>query len=302
MTDISAWSKTASANNSASPDGFPESMPPSGVNDSAREAMASIREFYEAIEWRDWGHTYTYGSATTFTTSSGDADTTAIYLVGRRIRAVGSGTGTIYGRISASSHSGSTTVTCVWDSGSLSNEALTFSVAPDVTGRPDGDGGWQTYIPMTAFASDTEIELDALTGADWRFEIYDMVPSADANLRLDMATVSTYLLRSFAWIQEDGAALAAAYMDLTGTVESSLTITYGGVSGFVEILGAANSSVRTSIVSDLVYENSAGNFVRDHKMGKDATGAATMAKMKIYPSTGNLGTAGFYHVLKRIVV
>ena len=42
MSAVSSWDTTAANNNSASPDGFPESMAPSGLNDSAREVMASI--------------------------------------------------------------------------------------------------------------------------------------------------------------------------------------------------------------------------------------------------------------------
>lgn len=47
MSEVSSWSTTAASNNSASPDGFPEAMAPSGVNDSARELMAAIKR------WRD---------------------------------------------------------------------------------------------------------------------------------------------------------------------------------------------------------------------------------------------------------
>lgn len=42
MADVSTWSTTAASNNSASPDGWPESMLPSGVNNSARENMAQV--------------------------------------------------------------------------------------------------------------------------------------------------------------------------------------------------------------------------------------------------------------------
>lgn len=48
MADVSAWSTTASSNNSVSPDGFPENMAPSGVNDSAREVMAAVARWYSA--------------------------------------------------------------------------------------------------------------------------------------------------------------------------------------------------------------------------------------------------------------
>ena len=45
MTDISAsnWSPTDASNNSAAPDGAPEGMPPSGVNDTMRAIMGADR-------------------------------------------------------------------------------------------------------------------------------------------------------------------------------------------------------------------------------------------------------------------
>jgi hypothetical protein len=48
MSDIetSNWSETAASNNAAPPNGMPEGMAPSGVNDSGREIMAAIK--------RDW--------------------------------------------------------------------------------------------------------------------------------------------------------------------------------------------------------------------------------------------------------
>ena len=67
-------------------------------------------------EWVDLKDTPTYVNATQFTVAT---DKTANYHVDRRIRATDSST--IYGRISASSFPASvTTVTVVWDSGSLS--------------------------------------------------------------------------------------------------------------------------------------------------------------------------------------
>ena len=56
------------------------------------------------------------------------ADHTDTYHVGRRVRAVGTTTGTIYGTITVSAFSTDTTITVEFDSGSLSNESLTISV------------------------------------------------------------------------------------------------------------------------------------------------------------------------------
>lgn len=46
MSDVQSWSTTASSNNSASPNGWPENMAPSGINNSARENMAAIAKWY----------------------------------------------------------------------------------------------------------------------------------------------------------------------------------------------------------------------------------------------------------------
>lgn len=49
MSDISQYSTTAANNNSASPNGFPENMAPSGLNDSAREVMRAIAAWYKDL-------------------------------------------------------------------------------------------------------------------------------------------------------------------------------------------------------------------------------------------------------------
>lgn len=137
---ISQWSTTP-ANNASITDGtfgninFVEGQAPSTVNDSVRSAMAHIRADYEAGGWTPLGHTAAYVGATQFKIAG--VDVSAHYPVGRRVRAVASTPGTIYGRVSAVSFSTDTTVTVQWDSGSLSNEALVVSVGRMTsTGQP----------------------------------------------------------------------------------------------------------------------------------------------------------------------
>ncbi len=49
MADISQtnWSETDANNSQAAPDGFPEGMPPSGVNDAARAVMGAVKRFWD---------------------------------------------------------------------------------------------------------------------------------------------------------------------------------------------------------------------------------------------------------------
>ena len=125
---LSAWSSTPASNNASPPNGWPEGMAPSAINDTGRQMMADLRAWYEDAQWIDLGHTCTYASGTQFTIGGG-VDRTGTYEVGRRVRAIGSLTTTIYGTISAAAYSAPTnTITVVWDSGSLQNETLSISL------------------------------------------------------------------------------------------------------------------------------------------------------------------------------
>ena len=131
MSGIKDYSSTAGSNTSIGGISIAEGMLPSNINDAFRGLTADIREWYNDSQWVIYGDgdstfTIAYASATSFTVSG--VNVTSFYHVGRRIKAIGSSTGTIYGSISATTFSTNTTVTVTWDSGSLSNETLTIYV------------------------------------------------------------------------------------------------------------------------------------------------------------------------------
>lgn len=80
---LKLYSTTPGSNNSAPPDGWPEGMAPSAVNNSARQMMAQLAEWYRDAEWIDYGDTL-LGAAGQIYTISGDVTTR--YRVGRAIR------------------------------------------------------------------------------------------------------------------------------------------------------------------------------------------------------------------------
>lgn len=65
MSEISSndWSETDASNNQSPPNGFPEGMMPSGVNDGARAIMGAVKRFWDRIN----GVYATGGSATAYT-------------------------------------------------------------------------------------------------------------------------------------------------------------------------------------------------------------------------------------------
>ena len=132
MAGIKDYSTTAANNTTIGSINTAEGMLPSNINNAFRGLAAEIREWYNDSQWviygdGDNGFTITYASATSFTVSA--VDVTTYYHVGRRVKAVGSATGTIYGTIATTTFSTNTTVTVTWDSGSLSNEAITIYLA-----------------------------------------------------------------------------------------------------------------------------------------------------------------------------
>jgi len=131
MAGIKDYSSTASNNTSVGGVSIAEGMLPSNINNAFRAVTADIREWYNDAQWVIYGdgdaaHTFAYVSATSFTVAG--SDVTTFYHAGRRIKAVGSSTGTIVGTISSSSFSSNTTVNVTWDSGSLQSETLVIYV------------------------------------------------------------------------------------------------------------------------------------------------------------------------------
>ena len=131
MAGIKDYSSTASNNTSVGGVSIAEGMLPSNINNAFRAVTADIREWYNDSQWVIYGDgdgsfTAAYASATSFTING--VNVTGFYHADRRIKAVGSSTGTIYGTIASSSFSSNTTVNVTWDSGSLSSETLTIYV------------------------------------------------------------------------------------------------------------------------------------------------------------------------------
>tara|TARA_S200000501_G_scaffold242061_1_gene226773 strand:+ start:830 stop:3121 length:2292 start_codon:yes stop_codon:yes gene_type:complete len=131
MAGIKDYSSTASNNTSVGGVDIQEGMLPSNINNAFRAITADIREFYNDSQWVIYGdgdgsHTFAYVSGTAFTVAG--ANVTSFYHAGRRVKAVGSSTGTIVGTIASSSFSTDTTVNVTWDSGSLQNESLVIYV------------------------------------------------------------------------------------------------------------------------------------------------------------------------------
>jgi len=128
MAGIKDYSTTSANNISLNGIDTNEGMLPSLLNNAIRNLMANTREWYNDSQWVIFGdgngaYTSAYASSTSFTING--VNVTSTYHAGRRIKLTAGTPGTIFGTISSSTFSTNTIVNVTWDSGSLSNEAIT---------------------------------------------------------------------------------------------------------------------------------------------------------------------------------
>ena len=132
MSGIKDYSTTQASNTTLNGISVAEGMLPSNLNNAIRALMKNTREWYNDAQWVIYGDgdaafTSAYASASSFTING--VNVTAFYHAGRRVKIIGSSTGTVYGTISSSSFSSNTTVNVTLDSGTLQNETLTIYLA-----------------------------------------------------------------------------------------------------------------------------------------------------------------------------
>lgn len=163
-TKISDLSVTAASNNPQGSENIGNTL-----DDYMRAYQSIIRQESLDKEWVTPATVPVYVSATSIKVSG--SDVTGIYIPGRRVKITGSVTGTIYGKILTSVFSTDTTITILFDSGSLSNEALTTllsSFRGGITGALPGSNRSFDFDLSTLHggnvASASTINLDQATG------------------------------------------------------------------------------------------------------------------------------------------
>jgi hypothetical protein len=168
MAGIKDYSTTQADNTSLNGISTAEGMLPSNLNNAIRALMKNTRDWYNDSQWVIYGdgsaaYTSAYISATSF--SIAGADVTAFYHANRRVKIVGSSTGTIYGTISSSSFSTDTTVNVTLDSGAIQNESLEIYVAAlSATNNSIPEGVVGTAVLANGSVTTAKLAADAVDG------------------------------------------------------------------------------------------------------------------------------------------
>jgi len=293
MSKVNTWSTTAASNNTASPDGWPEGMPPSGVNNSAREMMAQIRDVWNDKEWFQLGsgtgtQTVTRASTTSVTIA---ANVSTTYHVGRRIKLYGANGGTIYGKIATSSYSApNTTISFTFDSGTIhssdTNPTLwvgsTYS-NPSTPVIHDTSLGTSQILPPSQGSVKTYVDTQ-VTGQDLDFEGDSGSSSVDLDSQsLDIAGGSGITTTA------SGQTLTVAGDDATTSAK--------GVASFSSDNFAVSSgavTIKTGGVENAELANSSVNYggVSLSLGGSDTTPAFNLVDATGYTASALTGTIG----------
>ena len=262
MAGIKEYDTTAGNNSTINSIDISEGCAPSGINNAIRQILADSRSQWNDANWFEYGDgdgsfTIAYASGTSFTVNG--IDVTSIYHAGRRVRAVGSGTGTIYGTISSSSFSTNTTVNVTWDSGSLSNESLTISLSildstnsgiPVLNQTVDINGN-ELILDADADSSitaDTDDQIDIKAGGT------DVASFKTANLLLNVGAYNAEAtLTDEATISWDASTSPVAKVTLAGN--RTLGAASNGQAGqFVSLLVIQDGTGSRTLTWNAVYE------------------------------------------------
>ena len=169
MAGIKDYSTTQADNTSLNSINVGEGMLPSNLNNAIRALMKNTRDWYNDSQWVEYGdgsgaYTAAYASATSFTIAG--VDVTSFYHADRRIKLIAPTPGTIFGTISSSSFSTDTTINVTWDSGSLSNEAITnvYVAALSKTNSSIPEGVIATATLADGSVTTAKLAADAVDG------------------------------------------------------------------------------------------------------------------------------------------
>lgn len=121
MSNVEKWSVVAANNNQPAPNGWPENMAPSDVNNSARENMAAVKRFSLSLPYVSTGGVVLYVDDTTVSIADDSLDTNyaKYFKEGQRVK-VESSSGESLGLVTTSEYSsGTSVITVKMDTGVL---------------------------------------------------------------------------------------------------------------------------------------------------------------------------------------
>lgn len=276
--DVERWDHVAANNTEAPPDGAPENMLRSGLNDVIREIMAAVRRLHQAPQWLNEVYGYTVSKYGPRVVQIADTDARSYFPAGRRIRVSSDGTTWYYGSVVSASKPGSHTLVTVDMEPNLGYDELASGINLTFA---DADPDTITAASGTPFSS-------LVDGDQVRVRLS---PLNSGIFEIDGATGTIITLASGESLSAEGPIAAKIYQE-TGTVPAGIDRIQVAVAAYV---GGATRSVGSGVgqlltaqhVEPHVFkpEGAGGGINADQLDGKDAltlqTETATLTNLLV---------------------
>jgi len=288
---VSNYSTTAANNTTINSINIAEGCPPSSINNAIRNELSDLRTFLNDKEWfivgdRDGACTFARASATSVTVAS--TNVTADYHANRRVKVVGSNTGTLYGKIASSSFSTNTTINFTFDSGTISGSDTNVDVFvgspftnPAIPVIDDNSLGTSQILPPSQGSVKTYVDSQ-ITGQDLDFAGDTGTSAVD----LDSQT--------FTLAGGEGIDTTASGQTLTIAGEDATTSNKGIASFSSDNFSVSSGAVtiKDGGVANAELVNSTVNFggVSLALGGSDTTPAFNLTDATNYPTSSLTGT------------
>ena len=287
MAGIKDYSTTQASNTSLNSISVAEGMLPSNINNAIRALMKNTREWFNDSQWVEYGdgdgaYTAAYVSGTSFTING--VDVTAIYHAGRRIKITASTPGTIYGTIASTSFSTNTTVNVTWDSGSLSNEAISNVYVAILSQTNDSIP--ENVISAAKIKSNAittaKINADAITNAKIADDSIDSEHYVDGSIDTAHIADSQITTAKITDANVTTAKIAADAIDGTKIADDSINSEHY-VDGSIDTAHIADSQVTLAKLASNSVNSS--KIVDDSIVNADINSSAAIDATKIHDGT-----------------
>jgi hypothetical protein len=253
-TNIKDYSTTQANNTSLNGIDVNEGMLPSNLNNAIRALMKNTRDFANDSQWFEFGDgsgafTATFVSSTSFKIAG--ADVTSDYHAGRRVKITAATPGTIFGTISSSSFSTDTTVVVSFDSGSLSNEAISnvYLAALTKTNSSIPEGVITTSSLADGSVTNAKLGADSVNGAKIADDSIDSEHYVDGSIDTAHIADAQITTAKITDANVTTAKIAADAVDGTKIADDSINSEHY-VDGSIDTAHIADSQITTAKIAD----------------------------------------------------
>jgi len=201
VAEIKSWKTTAGDNNSAPPDGFPEGMLRSKVNDSMREVMAAVRTFWDSPDWKNPVHGYTVTQDATAsdpgsTIKVAGVNASSLFLVNQKVKITSSSHNDAYAFVKTVTWSDPDTIIEVEDFDTTGTPTPHSSVSANANGIFTYFLGGSTGlngIGRSAFGSGVSESFE-IPGASTTAAFQTAITNAQSNGKIVLLPVGTHVM------------------------------------------------------------------------------------------------------------